>query len=187
MATMSSYSLVSNRFWIFFKKIYQIRRDFLCNAQKVLCNNRHAYTIRHFYSIPQSCSKIIENHWLKTSLTDLHIKLAKFAKNYGFVVLFFFLMEPTHQSSLCPYIKLFFCYFFSGARMHFKRIIALWSSHKDFLNTNSARLPAGRKVISVVDFLDKSQNNLLANYFDAILNCVRNKDLMNSFSLEKLN
>ena len=71
--------------------------------------------------------------------------------------------------------------------MHFKRIIALWSSHKDFLNTNSARLPAGRKVISVVDFLDKSQNNLLANYFDAILNCVRNKDLMNSFSLEKLN
>ena len=36
--------------------------------------------------------------------------------------------------------------------MHFKRIIALWSSHKDFLNTNSARHPAGRKVISVTFF-----------------------------------
>ena len=64
MLTVVAYSLVSNRrgatpiyFGTFFqkkkkKKKNQIRRDFLCGAQKVLCYNRHAYTIRHFYSIP---------------------------------------------------------------------------------------------------------------------------------------
>ena len=62
IACKSIYSEVSNNgaatpiYLGFFSKkfIKYLRRDFLCSAQKVLCNNRHAYTIRHVYSIPQS-------------------------------------------------------------------------------------------------------------------------------------
>ena len=38
----------------FSKKTYLLRRDLLCCAQKVLCNHRHTYSIRHGNSIAQS-------------------------------------------------------------------------------------------------------------------------------------
>ena len=49
------YSEVSNKsvatpiyLGIFSKKIYEIRLDFLCSAQKFLCNTDTFYLIRHF-------------------------------------------------------------------------------------------------------------------------------------------
>ena len=72
------YSAIPNKsvytaiYFVIFTNIFLIRRNFLCNTQKVLCNTLHVYSALHGYLEVQSRTEV--DQILSMSIHDENFK-----------------------------------------------------------------------------------------------------------------